>query len=236
MASHHSSDSENETEQSAKGFLRGRSVHEALGGEKVADLLLWRNRIVSAALLIGVTVIWFLFEVVQYNFITFLCHISITAMLVFFIWNTGSEIFKWNPPKIPEIILQESTFTDVASTFHARFNQFLSKLLDIASGRELPYFLLATFSLYVLSVVGTYFSFLNFLYFGKNFVSFSSLSTRLCRAWAELVIFGVSGMKAFSPWKPCHFCMNDIRTTSTTLLIKCSETSKESTECSIQSS
>lgn len=94
----------------------------------------------------------------------------------------------------------------------------------------------ATFSLYVLSVVGTYFSFLNFLYFGKNFVSFSSLSTRLCRAWAKLVIFGVSGMKAFSPWKPCHFCMNDIRTTSTTLLIKCSETSKESTECSIQSS
>ncbi|GLT66463.1 hypothetical protein SLA2020_388270 [Shorea laevis] len=144
----------------------GRDVHEVLGGGKVADVLLWRNRIVSAALLIGMTAIWFLFEVVEYSFVTLFCHISITAMLLFFLWCTGAEIFRWNPPKIPEIILQEYAFSEVASTFHTRFNQFLSKLLEIACGKDPPLFFLAIFSLYILSVVGTYVSFLNLLYFG----------------------------------------------------------------------
>ncbi|KAE8124890.1 hypothetical protein FH972_019735 [Carpinus fangiana] len=147
-------------------FGRGREVHELLGGGKVAEVLLWKKRNVSAALLIGMTIIWFLFEVVEYNFVTLFCHISITAMLLFFLWCTGAEIFGWNPPKIPESILLDSAFREVASTFHARFNQLLSKLLDIAYGKDPPLFLLAIFSLYVLSVVGTYVSFLNLLYFG----------------------------------------------------------------------
>ncbi|XP_059455414.1 reticulon-like protein B9 [Corylus avellana] len=144
----------------------GRDVHELLGGGEVAEVLLWKKRNVSAALLIGTTIIWFLFEVVEYNFVALFCHISITAMLLFFLWCTGAEIFRWDPPKIPESILQESAFKEVASTFHTRFNQLLSKLMDIAYGKDPPLFLLAIFSLYILSVVGTYVSFLNLLYFG----------------------------------------------------------------------
>ncbi|XP_062159816.1 reticulon-like protein B9 [Alnus glutinosa] len=144
----------------------GRDVHQLLGGGKVADLLLWKNRTVSATHLIGMTVIWFLFEVVEYNFVTLLCHISITSMLLFFLWCVGAEIFGWNPPNIPEIILQESAFTELASIFLTRFNQFLSKFLNIASGGDPPRFFLAIVSLYILSVVGTYVSFLNLLYFG----------------------------------------------------------------------
>ena len=61
----------------------------------VADVLLWRNKNVSAALLLGMTVIWFLFEVVEYNLVPLLCHISITMMLVLFIWSTAADILKW---------------------------------------------------------------------------------------------------------------------------------------------
>lgn len=61
----------------------------------VADILLWENKTVSAALLIGMTVIWFLFEVVEYNFVTLMCHLSITTMLVTFIWFKGAEFFNW---------------------------------------------------------------------------------------------------------------------------------------------
>lgn len=49
----------------------------------------------SAALLAGTTVVWFLFEVVEYNFVTLMSHISITAMLVMFIWRTAAEMFNW---------------------------------------------------------------------------------------------------------------------------------------------
>jgi len=61
----------------------------------VADMLLWRDRNLSAAVLGGMTVIWFLFEIAEYNLVTFLCHISITTMLVLFIWSTAADILKW---------------------------------------------------------------------------------------------------------------------------------------------
>lgn len=61
----------------------------------VADVLLWRDRKVSSAIMAAVTVAWFLFEVVEYNFITLLCHIFITSMLVVFIWSTAADLFNW---------------------------------------------------------------------------------------------------------------------------------------------
>ncbi|GAY51534.1 hypothetical protein CUMW_134910 [Citrus unshiu] len=46
-----------------------RPIHDILGGGKVADVLLWKNITVSASLLIGMTVIWFLFEVIAILYI-----------------------------------------------------------------------------------------------------------------------------------------------------------------------
>ncbi|KAH9778819.1 reticulon-like protein B9 [Citrus sinensis] len=146
-----SSESDNEPSRPSRTTPRPRPprllgsqkpIHDILGGGKVADVLLWKNITVSASLLIGMTVIWFLFEVVEYNFVTLLCHISITSMLALFIWSKGAEFFNWKPPQIPEVILRESTFREVASTL---------RVIAI---------------LYIFSVIGTYFSFLNLLYLG----------------------------------------------------------------------
>ncbi|KAJ9187264.1 hypothetical protein P3X46_002741 [Hevea brasiliensis] len=158
------SDSEDETIPRGKLFGRQRSIHDVLGGGKVADVLLWKKKNVSGSLSIGMTVIWFLFEVVEYNFVTLFCHFSITAMLMVFIWCTGADFFNWNSPKIPKSILDGQAFHEVASAFHERFNQALSKLLDIACGKDPRLFILTVVSLYILSVIGSYFTFLNFLY------------------------------------------------------------------------
>ncbi|CAL1390830.1 unnamed protein product [Linum trigynum] len=72
----------------------------------------------------------------------------------------------WKLPQIPEIVLHEHTFREAATVFHRRFNQALAILLDIACGRDPGLFILAIVFLYILSVVGTCFSFLNFLYLG----------------------------------------------------------------------
>ncbi|XP_022954524.1 reticulon-like protein B9 [Cucurbita moschata] len=166
-------DSDDDSAAPSKLFGRRRPVHEILGGGKVADILLWRDTKMSGALLLGMTTLWFLFEVVEYKFVTLVCHLSITSMLIFFIWCTGAEIFKWNPPRLPEVILKDSAFKEVASTFHRRINQFLSKIFDIAYGKDLPLFFLAIVSLYLLSVIGSYVSFLNLVYFG--FVALETL-------------------------------------------------------------
>ncbi|MED6209516.1 hypothetical protein PIB30_055416 [Stylosanthes scabra] len=163
--SHNTSDSDNEI-TTTKAKLFEHDIHQALGGKEVADILLWRNKKVSAAILIGMTVIWFLFEVVDYNLVPLLCHISITVMLVLFIWSTAAQIFNWNAPKIPDIILQDDLVEDLASIFHRGFKQLLPMLHYISSGIDLPRFLLIIFSLYILSVIGTYLSFVNLLYIG----------------------------------------------------------------------
>ncbi|XP_034673636.1 reticulon-like protein B9 [Vitis riparia] len=153
-----------------KLFGRQRSIHEVLGGGTVADVLLWRNKIASAALLIGSEVLWFLFEVVEYSFVSLLCHILITAMLVLFIWSTLAEHFKWPPFEIPEIILDEYAFHSAASILHERLNQFLSIIVDISCGKDLPLFFLTLVSLWILSVMGNYCSFCKLLFVGVLFL------------------------------------------------------------------
>ncbi|PNT09600.1 hypothetical protein POPTR_012G054100v4 [Populus trichocarpa] len=160
----YSSDSDNETTPRTKLFGRQRPIRSVLGGGQVAGVLLWENKKVSAALSFGMTILWFLFEVAEYNFVTLFSHISITAMLIVFIWCTSAEFFNWNPPAIPRSILDKSTFHEFALTFHERFNQALSSFVDIACGKQPALFFVAIFCLYILSVIGNYFTFLNFLY------------------------------------------------------------------------
>ncbi|KAF8100213.1 hypothetical protein N665_0229s0041 [Sinapis alba] len=170
-----SSDSEDERtmHQPTKLFNRQRSIHSIFGGGKFADILLWREPKIAATLVIGVSLLWFLMEVVEYNFITLVCHASMTSMLLFFIWSTASDFLNWERPIIPEVVLDESSFKELATRFHDRFNQFLSKLHDLACGRDPPLFFLTTISLYILSIIGTCVNFMNLLFIG--FVSMQTL-------------------------------------------------------------
>ncbi|KAK1320906.1 Reticulon-like protein B1 [Acorus calamus] len=135
-------------------------------GFAVADVILWRNVHLSAGILAAVTVLWFLFEVVEYHFVTLLCHALITIMLVTFILYNGAALIDRTPPKIPQSILSEHTFREVALTFHAKLSNSLSILHHIACGKDLKLFLLAIAFLWIVSVIGSYCSSLSLLYFG----------------------------------------------------------------------
>ncbi|XP_050902938.1 reticulon-like protein B9 isoform X3 [Lathyrus oleraceus] len=130
MAHNTSSDSDNEISTRTKLFEHEKPIHEILGGGKVADILLWRDRNESAKLFLAMTVIW------------------------------------KDPPHVPEIILQESFFNDLALILYKRFNQILPLLFLLTCLSHLPVFLMIIVSLYVVSVIGSYFSFINLLYIG----------------------------------------------------------------------
>ncbi|XP_074557646.1 reticulon-like protein B9 [Curcuma longa] len=149
-----------------KRLLRqDRPLHALFGGGKVADIILWRDKRASASILVGVSIIWTLFEVLEYNFLSFLCHISITAMLLVFIWSNGAALLGQPPPKIPELILSEKAFTRAALTFRAKLTQFLFLLHYVACGNDLKWFLLTVLSLWILSVVGSWCSTISLLFF-----------------------------------------------------------------------
>lgn len=55
-----------------------------------ADIFLWRDKKVSGGVLGGATVAWILFELLEYHFLTLICHIFMAALAVVFLWSNAS--------------------------------------------------------------------------------------------------------------------------------------------------
>ncbi|KAJ9708259.1 hypothetical protein PVL29_000359 [Vitis rotundifolia] len=156
----YSSDSDEQPESPIRLFDRQKSLHTLLGGGKVADILLWRNRNTSAAILIGFTIIWFLFEVLEYHFVTLLCYSMMFLMLAIFIWSNGAGFINWSPPDVDNLTLSEHT----VQSFHSKINTVLSTFYRVSRGEDLALLGVAVAILWILSVIGDYFSSLNVLY------------------------------------------------------------------------
>eukprot|EP01018_Ginkgo_biloba_P026064 Gb_09323 [translate_table: standard] len=147
-------------------FGKEKSVHRLLGGGKPADILLWKEKKTSASVVGGATLIWILFEQMEYHLLTLICHILILSILTIFLWSYGAYFLNRTPPRIPEIKFSEETFLNAASALRVEANRFSAGLHDVASGRHLKKFVLVIASLWILSVVGSCYNFLTLLYIG----------------------------------------------------------------------
>ncbi|KAL2468987.1 Reticulon-like protein B5 [Forsythia ovata] len=145
-------------------FGREKPVHKVFGGGKPADIFLWRNKKISAAVLGGATAAWVLFELLEYHLLTLVCHISILALAILFLWSNVTTFVNKRPPHIPEVHLPEDPFLQVASALRVEINRALSVLREIASGRNLKKFLMVVAGLWVLSIVGSWCNFLTLFY------------------------------------------------------------------------
>lgn len=164
-----SSDSDNEKPSShapRKNRLFGRTepVHTVLGGGKSADIILWRDRQISGSILAGVTVIWLLFEWMGYHLLTFICHSLIFLLAISFIWSNAASFVNRSPPKFPEVILSEEKFLNVAYAVRYHINEAFATFRFVASGKDLKQFLMVIAGLWVVSVIGSWFSFLTLFY------------------------------------------------------------------------
>ncbi|CAI9107199.1 OLC1v1006503C1 [Oldenlandia corymbosa var. corymbosa] len=160
------SDGDKKHKHSDKFHLFGRQkpVHSALGGGKPADIMLWRNKQVSASMLAAATVIWLLFERIGYHLLTFVCHALILLLALLFLWSNVSFFFNRSPLDFPEIVLPEGLCTGLALLLMDRFNQAFNFFREVASGRDLKKFLGGMLILWIVSKVGSWFDFLTLVY------------------------------------------------------------------------
>ncbi|KAG2321896.1 hypothetical protein Bca52824_015109 [Brassica carinata] len=149
-------------EHGASSSRTRRSLYHNLGGGRLADIMFWKNKKESGTILAVFTLIWFLFEVVEYPFITFLCQILLISIFVFLIWSYigSSQLIQRRPPSIDDLKISESTWRFLFD----KINWFIIKLYDVSSGTDFRLLVLAIVSLWILSVVGNYFSSLTLLY------------------------------------------------------------------------
>ncbi|KAL3844536.1 hypothetical protein ACJIZ3_001939 [Penstemon smallii] len=145
-------------------FGREKPVHKVLGGGKPADVLLWKDKKVSAGVLGGATVIWVLFDVLEYHFLTLLCHGLILSLAILFLWSNATTFIKKSPPQIPDISIPEEPLLKFASALRSEINHAFAILRSIASGKDLKKFLCVIAGLWVLSIVGGCTDFLTLLY------------------------------------------------------------------------
>ncbi|KAI4340901.1 hypothetical protein MLD38_025695 [Melastoma candidum] len=145
-------------------FGREKPVHKVLGSGKPADIFLWRDKKASAGFLGAATAVWILFELLEYHLITLVCHMLILALAVLFLWSNASTFVNKAPPRIPKVNLQEKCVVEMASALRYEANRGLAILKDVGSGRELKELLVVITGLWLISIVGSWFSFITLFY------------------------------------------------------------------------
>ncbi|KAL1192470.1 Reticulon-like protein B8 [Cardamine amara subsp. amara] len=147
-------------------FGRQKPIYHVLGGGKSADVLLWRNKKISASVLMGATAVWVLFEWINFHFLSLVCYALLLGMIAQFIWCNASGFLNRSQSKVPRLVLPKDFFADVGVTIGKEVNRGLLFLQDLACKGNLKQFLMAVFGLWVAAIVGSCCNFLTVLYIG----------------------------------------------------------------------
>ncbi|XP_042480687.1 reticulon-like protein B2 [Macadamia integrifolia] len=145
-------------------FGREKPVHQVFGGGKPADMFLWRNKKNTGTALGGATLIWILFELLDYHLLTLICHGLILSLAILFVWSNATTFIHKSPPRIPEVSIPEEPVIEFAAAVRFEINRAFAVLRDAATGRDLKKFLAVIAGLWVLSVVGAWCNFLTLFY------------------------------------------------------------------------
>ncbi|KAK1438591.1 hypothetical protein QVD17_04400 [Tagetes erecta] len=165
-----SSDSDDDNKISAmkakvfRLFGREKPLHNVFGGGKLADLLLWKDKKVSGGILGGVTVIWFLFEVLEYYLLSLVCHSLILTLAMLFLWSNASTFIKKSPPKVPDVAIPEKPVIEIVSSLRIEINRGLAAIHQIASGKDLKKFLCVIAGLWFVSIISNSCNLLTLVY------------------------------------------------------------------------
>ncbi|KAL7587526.1 reticulon-like protein B5 [Lactuca sativa] len=140
-----------------------KPVHDLLGGGKPADILLWRDKKISIGVLGVATLIWALFELIEYHLLSLLCHTLILVLGIHFLWSNTFNLF-YRCPQFPEVAIDEDTALKIASVLRSEINKALEVLREIASGKDLKEFLAVIACLWIVSVAGNWCNLLTLVY------------------------------------------------------------------------
>ncbi|CAK8566144.1 unnamed protein product [Lathyrus sativus] len=133
-------------------------LHVVLGSGIVADIILWRNKRITASILAGVTVIWFVFKRMEYTLLSFICDSLIILLAILFLWTHLTSFIDISPPKLSALTLPEGSLVNTAISMTRKLNRQLVTFGLLASGRDFKKFLWVTWTLGVVSILGNLFA------------------------------------------------------------------------------
>uniref|UniRef100_A0A5B6YMH5 Reticulon-like protein n=1 Tax=Davidia involucrata TaxID=16924 RepID=A0A5B6YMH5_DAVIN len=148
------------------GDSRRISVHQALGGGAVADVLLWKRWCGGVVLLVTAATMWFLFEQAGYNLLSFVANVVLLLVVILFSWAKSATLLNRPLPPLPDLEVSEESVLRAADAIRVWINHALSVARNIAVDGNLKLFLRVAFSLWVISYIGSFFNFFTLVNIG----------------------------------------------------------------------
>ncbi|XP_008782644.1 reticulon-like protein B16 [Phoenix dactylifera] len=147
-------------------FDRQRSIHQIIGGGKAADVILWKRQWISVGVIVVATVAWLLFERSGLSFLTICSDILLLLIVIQFIRANSAVYLNKQLQPLPELVLSEEMVNNAAASFRVKVNNMLMMAHDITLGKDFRLFFQVVVFLWLLSVVGSFFSFFTLAYIG----------------------------------------------------------------------
>lgn len=132
----------------------------------VADVLLWKRWHVSLGVIVVATVAWLLLEWTDLPFLTICSDVLLTLIVVLFLHANYAAFRNKQPPRLPELVVSEEMVNNVAASFRVKINNVLLIAHDITIGKDFKIFFKVVVCLWLLSVIGSIFSFFTLAYIG----------------------------------------------------------------------
>ncbi|KAF5738412.1 reticulon-like protein B16 isoform X1 [Tripterygium wilfordii] len=147
-------------------FGRQVTVHQFMGGGKAADVILWKRRRVSFGVIVVATISWLLFERSGLPFLTICSDVLLILIVLLFVHAKYAAYRDKHLETLPELVLSEEMVINAAASFRVKINSVLLMAHDITFGKDFRLFFKVVVCLWLLSAIGSYFSFFTLAYIG----------------------------------------------------------------------
>ncbi|CAH9089744.1 unnamed protein product [Cuscuta epithymum] len=145
-------------------FGRQQSIHKFLGGGKLGDVVLWRNKRTSARILAGATLTWLLLQRFEFRVLELASHALILTLAIFFSWSNANALLNKSLQPIPKVHIPEKTVLQITSHISFAFNKCFLLLHQISLGRDSTMFLKVISGLWIFAILGGSCDFLTLIY------------------------------------------------------------------------
>ncbi|MQL98420.1 hypothetical protein Taro_031125 [Colocasia esculenta] len=147
-------------------FNRQRSIRQIMGSGRAADVILWKRRRISFGVIAVATVAWLLVEWSGLSFLSISSDVLLILIVIQFVRANCADLLKKQLQPLPELVLSEEMVNNTAASFRVKINSMLLMAHDITLGKDFRLFFKVVVCLWLLSVVGSFFSFLTLAYIG----------------------------------------------------------------------
>lgn len=147
-------------------FDRQRSLHQIMGGGTAADVILWKRRRVTFGIIVIATIAWLIFEWTEISLLSISSDVLLVVVLIQFLRANYAVARNRQLKPLPELELSEEMVNSAAASFRVKINYMLLMAHDITLGKDFRLFFKVVVCLWLLSVIGSFFSFFTLAYIG----------------------------------------------------------------------